>query len=281
MDNVLVLTAAGVLVLFAIAALAAVGACIVRIATISSSSPASSTATTLTVIDPSFPLPPPSFHILIATLGRATLSRMLASLTDQVLAQDHVSIVFDGHTHVPSEFESALASLRARCHVSVVCEALALGSHGHGIRNKHWARVVDTDFSMHADDDDVYTPDALAFLRRACSKQRHTLYFARFASVNGIVPRPHRDVIAFANVSTQNPVVPRALSAAVGPAWGEYGGGDATFAIALVQRAARAAIPVVFLPHVTYIIRPETLSRAHDIPSARTLEEVARMLTPA
>jgi hypothetical protein len=184
----------------------------------------------------------PTFHVLIATVGRPTLQRMLLSLEDQLCENDCLTIVFDGHTNVPL-FDLS----RMKCKVFQYCEPVALGYWGHGIRNKYAALLEPRDFVMHADDDNVYVSDAFDSLRKHCLEIT-TLYVF---------------LVQFSNGSTVGKKMSNAfIDTACGVIPYEYNknatfqltyGGDGMFYEELNTKYGKHA---VFKNHVIYLIRP-------------------------
>ena len=79
----------------------------------------------------------PSLHVLIATVGRNSLMRMLNSLKPQLGSQDYLTVVFDAvdRENIYSRTVAYLAEFECKC--SVIMEPVNLGYWGHAIRNKH------------------------------------------------------------------------------------------------------------------------------------------------
>lgn len=179
----------------------------------------------------------PSFHILIATIGRPSLQAMLDSILPFLTPADHLTIVFDGVQPTDIRTET-----KGRVHIYY--EETALGSFGHGIRNKYASRLERTDFVMHADDDDTYEPGAFESLRELCTDPS-TLYIARMQIVNSKII-PVQDEICDANVGTPNGIVPHNLNAK--SEWGMMFGGDFTYYSTLKKLASN----IVFLKPVIY-----------------------------
>jgi hypothetical protein len=92
-----------------------------------------------------------TFHILVASTNRTTLQNLIHSLANQLGKEDHLTIVFDGHSEIPHW--DILSQLW--CKVHLFCEPQALGFWGHGIRNKYASLLEPTTFVLHADDDDI------------------------------------------------------------------------------------------------------------------------------
>ena len=178
-----------------------------------------------------------SFHVLITTIGRPSLHRMLDSLLPQLTENDHVTIVFDGVTPLP------IAGHNIHIHHG----PQALGYWGHGIRNKYASLLEKTDFVMHADDDDVYTPGTFETLRRICVDP-NLLYVTRMRiSHNQLIP--DQPIVKENNIGTPNGVIPYEKNKQ--SHWDLRRGGDGFF----YERLAEIT-PVVFLNIVTYVVRP-------------------------
>ncbi len=161
-----------------------------------------------------------SFHVLIATVGRPTLQRMLNSLSCQLEESDCLTIVYDGHSVVPN-FDVS----KFKCPVNQFFEPEALKFWGHGIRNKYASLLEKRDFVMHADDDDIYVENAFGKLRMYC-QNKNTLYVARmFAADKSFVPR--RKIIECANIGTPCGIIPFELNSK--GTWGTIYGGDGMF----------------------------------------------------
>jgi hypothetical protein len=180
-----------------------------------------------------------SFHVLIATIGRPSLQRLLDSLLPQLTVDDHVTIVFDGVAQIP-------LSVVGKATVHIHREEVKLGYWGHPIRNKYAPLLKKTDFVLHADDDDIYT-DTFDILRRRCVDTQ-TLYVTR------MMVQPHHlipddPVVREGNIGTPNGVIPYEKNKQ--SLWGLRLGGDGGF-----YEGLSANMPVVFINVVTYIVRP-------------------------
>jgi hypothetical protein len=161
----------------------------------------------------------PSFHILIATVNRPTLQRMLNSLLPQLTEDDHVTIVFDGFSDIP-KFDLT----HAKCIIHQFCEPTPLGFWGHGIRNKYANLLEKTDFVMHADDDDSYLPNVFSELRSKCVN-KDSLYIAKMKIGNRIVPAGN--FIKLNDIGTPNGIIPHKFN--ILSTWESFVGGDGRF----------------------------------------------------
>ena len=97
-----------------------------------------------------------SFHILIATIGKDGIFRILKSLKAQLNKNDYLTIVFDG-PNWPNVKEVIEYTKDFKCKVSIIVEEINLGHWGHAIRNKH--KNLKGDYVFHVDDDDDIDDD--------------------------------------------------------------------------------------------------------------------------
>jgi hypothetical protein len=195
-----------------------------------------------------------SFHFLLATTGRSSISLMLDSLIPQLKFQDYLTIVIDGlvnakkfETELGQTLDQWVADLKQRtvATIQVSIEVEPLGYWGHGIRNKY--RHLPGDFILHCDDDDIYTPKCLEVLRRICT-HKNTLYIYKVQTNQGIVPK--HPTIEYANISTQCGVIPAPLNGK--GYWEQRYGGDCDFYQSLLAYEP----PIVFVDYLIYVMRP-------------------------
>ena len=184
-----------------------------------------------------------SFNVLITTVGRPSLVKMLDSLKSELLEADCLTIVFDGcqqtKTGNLSEF---------KCKVNIFEEPVALGFYGHGIRNKYASLLEYRTFIMHADDDDVYVKDAFEILRTACTNP-YTLYIGKVLNhERNIVPNP--DHIHKYNTGTSNGIIPYELNKK--SFWKYEYGGDGDFYEGIKREQDLLGNDTVFLPNIIY-----------------------------
>jgi hypothetical protein len=183
----------------------------------------------------------PTFHVLIATVGRPSVHTLLDSLIPQLTERDHITIVFDNKSEVPQEFKQ----LQSKCQIHTFNEPVGLGHWGHGIRNKYASLLDRTDFIMHADDDDTYVPGAFDALRRKCTDTK-TLYIAKMKSGNETIPRSN--VLELGNVGTPCGIIP--YDANKQGKWEYFYGGDFAF-----YKSLKPVGGTVFLENVIYNVR--------------------------
>ena len=184
----------------------------------------------------------PTFNILIATVGRPTLQRMLNSLKPQLEEEDCLTIVFDGKSKIPTFNTSGF-----KCKVNQYCEPVALGFWGHSIRNKYASLLEKRDFIMHADDDDYYYSNVFPDLRTLCV-ETNTLYIAKMR-YNGGIELPKGNCIAICNIGTPCGIIPYDLN--MKGTWASEYGGDGRF----YEQLARTGTAVSYLSTVIYHIR--------------------------
>lgn len=154
-----------------------------------------------------------SFNVILATNGRDTLQRMIDSIAYQLTDKDYLSILWD----CPPRG----IAVDSPCTVISIKNAHPLGAWGHGSRTR-WQAMLPGDYHLNADDDDVYTPNAMADIREHCTEDK--LYiFQLLWNRNFLIPNKHE--IFLGNISTQCGVYkPYNL-----PDWPPVYGGDCTF----------------------------------------------------
>jgi hypothetical protein len=182
-----------------------------------------------------------TFHVLIATIGRPSLQRMLDSLSPQLLPCDHLTVVFDGEG-----FDSPADISKFVCQVHIIHQTPNLGSWGHVIRNKYAKRLEKTDFVMHGDDDDYYTEGTFDYLREACD-DTSCLYIARNRDKDYI--SKINIEIKTGSVGTHSGIIPYDLNTK--GYWVPCLGGDGYFYEGISALATR----VGFLDRIIYHVR--------------------------
>ena len=187
-----------------------------------------------------------SLQVLIATVGRITLQRMLDSLSPQLQEQDCLTLVFDGHDKIP-EFNLT----RFKCEIKQYFEPIALGYWCHAIRNKYSSLLEKRDFVMHADDDDIYLPNAFEQLRNLCI-DKSILYISRMTLNYGgePIPRLWDNSLWTGNIGTPCGIIPYNLN--LQGDWAEGYGGDCKF----YESLQKTGVNIQFLDNIIYIVRP-------------------------
>jgi len=188
----------------------------------------------------------PTFNVLIATVGRPGLQNMLNSLSPQLSERDCLTVVFDGKSKIPSDFDFS----KFKCKINLFNEPIALKYWGHGIRNKYASLLEKRDFIMHADDDDTYTSNAFDTIRSTII-DINTLYIFKFFYNNNPFPTKHE--IKEGNIGTPMGIIPYELNNK--GEWLHRYGGDGAF----YEQIARNATNIVFCNEIIYILRPNEI----------------------
>ena len=181
----------------------------------------------------------PTFHVLIASIGRPTLKRLLDSLR-QLGRRDAITIVFDGCSRniEPEWLQGHKAT------ITIVEQKPNLGFWGHEIRNQYQGKLTpECTFVMHADDDDEYIPESFVTLRRLCTDP-DTLYISKMKSGDQIIPRQNAK-IRLADIGTPNGIIPTLVTRC--GYWGHFYGGDFYY-----YNSVQRYCPTVFLDAIVY-----------------------------
>ena len=125
----------------------------------------------------------PSFHILIATIGKESIFNIIDSLNQQLNENDYLTIVFDG-PNLPNIDKVKMKTLKLKCKVNIIVEEKNLGFWGHAIRNKY--NNLEGDFVFHIDDDDNIVNDCMNTLRNIC-QDKNTIYIFKMDVNNDII----------------------------------------------------------------------------------------------
>jgi hypothetical protein len=183
-----------------------------------------------------------TINVLIATIARPSLQRMLDSLSPQLQEQDCLTLVFDGHNKIP-EFNLS----NFKCEIKQYFEPIALGYWGHGIRNKYASLLEKRDFVMHADDDNIYFPDAFEKVRKFCL-DTETLYISKIFAGNGKIVW-NQKLIKEGNIDTASGTIPYNLN--LKGFWEHRCGGDGKF----YEQISRNYENIIFLDNIIYDMR--------------------------
>lgn len=189
-----------------------------------------------------------TFNVLIASIGRKSLLHILNSLKPQLTNDDCITIVFDGRK--PDFYIDTSEFL---CPVFRYYEQQKLGYFGHAVRNKYASLLEKRDFILHADDDDIYLPDAFNSLRKECYDVT-TLYIAKMS----VKPWTHTVIPAFNilrvnNVGTPNGVIPYELNKLSW--WASERGGDGCF----YEELNNLTDKIIFLDTIIYQVNPSQI----------------------
>ena len=208
-----------------------------------------------------------SFNVIITTTGRYTLPVFFDALAPQLTADDYITLISDKadwHVHVAQAF----SHVRCNCTKLLIENAEPQGWWGHGSRNK-WQRTLPGAFHLHADDDDLYTPDAFATIRSYVRDLAPRLYiFRMIRRWDGVV-----NLIPPMSVKHPSQIRPRAVSTQCGVIravpelyrdWAYLYGGDGHFYKDLVEAFGYDNVTIV--PRVIYQLGQNEDLSAHIQP---------------
>lgn len=181
-----------------------------------------------------------SINVLLTTIGRQELPRMLNSLVNQLQAQDFLTVVTDRN---PDFVHATISNYNWACPVTHIINPIPLGYWGHGSRNKY-QNSLPGDYIMNGDDDDRYADGAFDIIRNAIGENKLYL-FKHKAVINGNESFAwfHKEVRE-GNIGTSCGVIPNTRDL---PEWLPRYGGDGAF---YEQLAARKE--VVWCDHIIY-----------------------------
>lgn len=200
------------------------------------------------------PMQPPTISIILPTQGRPTLERTLDSVRDQLLPGDEVLIVVDTHEMPWADWWTI--ALRVQAYgpqfVALTCDAHRR-SHGHDQINYGMA-LATGDYLSFQDDDDVYTPGALAAMREAATEHPGRPLLFRFRSqLGGLVFWRFAGLVAEATIGGHCLVVPND-PARLGK-WGDHYEGD--FSMIVETLALWEPVKPVWVDHIISVARPQ------------------------
>jgi len=184
---------------------------------------------------------PCKFHILIATIGKLSILKMLNSLKNELLEQDYITIVFDG-TNNNYQIIKKFVEEHFKCHINIIVEKENLGYWGHGIRNKY--KNLEGDFIYHCDDDDMVLEGSFNKIRKICV-HKDTIYIFKIQTEKGIIIWKNKN-IKLMEISTQSGIIPSEINK--NGEWALKYGGDYNFYKDITQNNK-----VLFINHLIYI----------------------------
>ena len=173
-----------------------------------------------------------SFNVVITTIGRPELYKMLISLENQLNKEDYLTIIID-HKEVSDFVFGLVLKLHFKCTVSIIVNSEKLGFNGHASISKYQNNLVG-DFIIHADDDDTYTENAFDIIRKNVT-DKETLYFFKMKDIHGNQYWNNQTIqngIQIGNISKQNGVIPNIK---ILPDWGLFYEGDGQFYIDITK----------------------------------------------
>ena len=146
-----------------------------------------------------------TFTVVVTTVGRSKLERQLTSLGFQLTAHDNIVLISDINATDPStapliaSVEGVFMKLDCNnCTKIFRQNPLPMGGSGHNSRTFHQKDLPGA-FIMHADDDDMYTPDAFEIMRAVITTLEPRVYIFRAAKENLYqkVQVPYRQLMSF------------------------------------------------------------------------------------
>ncbi len=142
------------------------------------------------------------FAVLLTTIGRPCLRRMLNSLVGELTDADYLYIVIDG----PTYYSSALSIInefhgRWQCLVVVIQHPVNVSFWGHELRNTY-QRHLQGDYILHADDDDEYLKGAFNILRQEVKEYGQLYIFQMTRPYLEPTTIPNYDQIAKGNIGS-------------------------------------------------------------------------------
>lgn len=154
---------------------------------------------------------PISLHVLIATLGRPELWRLLDSIEPQLEIQDMVTVVLDGddQRHMLKKVQNKLDGMPGFNVAKIAHGQKAYGDiSGDSVRNKYQSRGAD--FVLYADDDNYYNSDAFSAIRSTVQHDLDALYIFQ-VNITGLFTVPdvwNNPNTVMGNLDTGSGVVP-------------------------------------------------------------------------
>jgi len=161
-----------------------------------------------------------TFNIILTTIGRESITRMVNSIYPQLKKGDYLTIICDCRlTAVLPKITECLE--RSVCNIVLIQNSEVKGYMGHGSRTFFQNKLFG-DYLMNADDDDYYLPDAMESIRSVCKEEK--LYIFKMADEKREIP--FVPSLTESNIGTPCGVIPNNSNL---PMWGERYGGDFDF----------------------------------------------------
>jgi hypothetical protein len=167
-----------------------------------------------------------TFHVLILTVGRASIFRLLDSLEYQLSSRDYLTVAIhavDKENSTASVLppagavvprrnavgpEAVTARLQRGFKCSYFIQRIKLRPRQHYHQIRQMMKGIPGDFVIHSDDDNYYLPDAFLQIREH-AVDRNTLYVFRLGNCSSSIPYTWRlKHLRIANVDTGNGVIP-------------------------------------------------------------------------
>lgn len=185
-----------------------------------------------------------SLNVILTTVGRESLMRMLNSLLWQLEKQDYLTIISDDeHHYVRSCLQQFDKGYRLLCTIIHIANTEKLGYWGHASRNKY-QNLLPGEYILNCDDDDFYTKGAFDKIREVV-KEKKLYIFKHEDNRNFAWSIPGE--VKLGNIGTSCGVIPNTHDL---PDWELVYGGDATFYIELSKR-----MECEWVDHVIYKVK--------------------------
>lgn len=183
-----------------------------------------------------------SINIILTTIGRESLRRMLKSLVHQLYSCDYLTIISDGgrNDKYVREYLNEQEFVATVIHIH---NYIALGYWGHASRNKY-QNLLPGDVLLNADDDDRYTDGAFDKIRESVKEKK--LYIFKHED-NGNFAWSIEGKVELGNIGTSCGVIPNTHDL---PDWKLVYGGDAGFYVELSKRFS-----CEWVDHVIYKVK--------------------------
>lgn len=118
-----------------------------------------------------------TFNIIMTSNGdRPTLQPMLLSILPQLTSEDYLTLISDPPSHLT--VAETFAVTPCNCTKILIQNSGQLGWWGHGSRTR-WQKLLPGTFHMNADDDDLFTLNAMAIVRHWVRDTNNTMYVFR------------------------------------------------------------------------------------------------------
>lgn len=193
---------------------------------------------------------PISLHVVVPTIGRKSIFRLLDSIAPQLQPQDLVTISFDGQD-TSDVFDEVVARLQGMVGSNVaLMEGTPAKDSGNSGRDKYRSRGGD--FVLFADDDNYYTAEAFNTIRSIVRHDLEAFYIFRtnLTSDGKIVPNPWESAtIELGKIDTGCGVTPVRYM----PVSDWKSGATYLMDYFFLKRISRHAPRTYFIDYVTYV----------------------------
>ena len=193
----------------------------------------------------------PSINLVLATIGRNSIFRMLESLKFELEINDTLTIIYDGinytdNINLVKEYLFRNKNI-FNCKINLIVNNENLGYFGHAIRNKY--NDFNEDFIIHIDDDDYLPDNIIKNIKKTCIN-KNTIYMYQCIWWDGhnIIKMWNDPILKLGNIGTPCGIIPNNINKA--GYWELYRGGDYNFYKNICNK-----YKTIFIDKVHYIIR--------------------------